>query len=214
MDSRFTGMTKPMKHTLAPLPYAYNALEPFIDAKTLEIHHSKHHQSYVDKLNAALEKYPELQDKTVEELIKELDILPEAIRTIVRNNAGGHFSHTLYWSTMSPTAEEYVPEELGKALVETFGSIVAFKEQFSKVATNLFGSGWVWLVVDTNKKPKIVSTTGHDNPLMTGDIPLMVIDIWEHAYYLKYQNRRAEYIENWWNVLDWKAVEKNYKALQ
>lgn len=203
-----------MKHTLAPLPYAYNALEPFIDAKTLEIHHGKHHQSYIDKLNAALEKYPDLQDKTVEELIKELDTLPEAIRTIVRNNAGGHFSHTLYWNTMSPTAEEYVPEELGKALVETFGSIIAFKEQFSKVATNLFGSGWVWLAVDTNKTPKIVSTPGHDSPLMTGDIPLMVIDVWEHAYYLKYQNRRAEYIENWWNVLDWKAVEKNYTALQ
>lgn len=203
-----------MKHTLTPLPYAYDALEPFIDAKTLEIHYGKHHQSYVDKLNVALEAYPDLQDKTVEELIKELDAIPEAIRTIIRNNAGGHFNHTLYWNTMSPTAEEYVPEELGKALVETFGSIVAFKEQFSKVATNLFGSGWVWLVIDANNMPKIVSTAGHDNPLMTGDIPLMVIDVWEHAYYLKYQNRRAEYIENWWNVLDWKAVEKNYGALQ
>lgn len=203
-----------MKHTLPPLPYAYDALEPFIDAKTLEIHHTKHHQSYVDKLNAALEAYPDLQDKTVEDLIRSLDDIPETIRTIVRNNAGGHFSHTLYWNTMSPTAEEYVPKELGKALVETFGSIVAFKEQFSKVATNLFGSGWVWLVIDEDNMPKIVSTAGHDNPLMTGGIPLMVIDVWEHAYYLKYQNRRAEYIENWWNVLDWKAVEKNYKALR
>jgi len=211
-------------HTLPPLPYAYNALEPFIDAKTLEIHHTKHHQSYVNKLNAALEKYPELQSKTVEGLIKSLDEIPEAIRTTVRNNAGGHFSHTLYWNTMSPTAEEYIPEKLGKAIVETFGSIVEFKEQFSKAAVNVFGSGWVWLalsnpepveglVVTTNKKLKIVSTQGHDSPLMTGDKPLMVIDVWEHAYYLHYQNRRPEYIQNWWNIVDWKAVEKNYNSL-
>ena len=204
-----------MKHTLTPLPYAYNALEPFIDAKTLEIHYTKHHQAYVDKLNAALEKYPELQDKTVEELIASLDEIPETIRTAVRNNAGGHFSHTLYWNIMSPTAEEYVPENLGKAIVETFGSIVAFKDQFSKAAANLFGSGWVWLVLskaDAAEKLKIVSTQGHDSPLMTGDTPLMVIDVWEHAYYLHYQNRRPEYIQNWWNVVDWKAVEKNYNA--
>ena len=200
-------------HTLPPLPYAYNALEPFIDAKTLEIHHGKHHQSYVDKLNAALEKYPELQSKTVEELIKSLDEIPEAIRTTVRNNAGGHFSHTLYWNTMSPTAEEYIPEKLGKAIVETFGSIVEFKEQFSKAAANVFGSGWVWLAVTTNGKLKIVSTQGHDSPLMTGDKPLMVIDVWEHAYYLHYQNRRPEYIQNWWNIVDWKAVERNYNSL-
>ena len=211
-------------HTLPPLPYAYNALEPFIDAKTLEIHHTKHHQSYVNKLNAALEKYPELQSKTVEGLIKSLDEIPEAIRTTVRNNAGGHFSHTLYWNTMSPTAEEYIPEKLGKAIVETFGSIVEFKEQFSKAAANVFGSGWVWLalsnpepveglVVTTNKKLKIVSTQGHDNPLMTDDKPLMVIDVWEHAYYLHYQNRRPEYIQNWWNIVDWKAVERNYNSL-
>nr|8AVN_A Chain A, Superoxide dismutase [Candidatus Wolfebacteria bacterium GW2011_GWB1_47_1]8AVN_B Chain B, Superoxide dismutase [Candidatus Wolfebacteria bacterium GW2011_GWB1_47_1] len=202
-----------MKHELPPLPYAYNALEPFIDAKTLEIHHTKHHQSYVDKLNAALEKYPDLQDKTVEELIKSLNELPEEIRTTVRNNAGGHFSHTLYWNIMNPATQEYIPEELGNALVETFGSIIAFKEQFSKAAANIFGSGWVWLAADANKKLKIVSTTGQDNPLMTGDAPLMGIDIWEHAYYLHYQNRRPEYIENWWNVLDWKAVEERYNAL-
>lgn len=195
-------------HTLPPLPYAYNALEPFIDAKTLEIHYDKHHRSYVDKLNAALEKYPELQEKTVEELIRSLEDIPEAIRTTVRNNAGGHFSHTLYWNTMDPTAEEYVPENLGKAIVETFGSIIAFKEQFSKAAINLFGSGWVWLVLSNAGALKIVSTQGHDNPLMTGDKPLMVIDVWEHAYYLKYQNRRQEYIQNWWNVVDWKAVDQ------
>ncbi|KKT43849.1 MAG: Superoxide dismutase [Candidatus Wolfebacteria bacterium GW2011_GWE2_44_13] len=198
-------------HQLSPLPYAYNALEPFIDARTLEIHHSKHHQSYVDKLNTALEKYPELQDKTAEELIAMLDEIPETIRTTVRNNAGGHFSHTFYWNCMSPTAQEDIPEELGKAIVDDFGSIVAFKEQFTVAATNLFGSGWVWLVFDaTNKKLTITSTQGHDNPLMTGDTPLMVIDIWEHAYYLHYQNRRAEYIQNWWNVLDWKVVGQNY----
>lgn len=197
-------------HTLPELSYAYDALEPFIDAKTLEIHHTKHHRSYVDKLNTALEKYPDLHDMSVEELIISLDALPEEIRTAVRNNAGGHFAHTLYWNIMSPTAEEYVPEELGKALVETFGSIVAFKEQFSKAAANAFGSGWVWLVEGTDKSLKITTTTGHDNPLMTGDRPLMVIDVWEHAYYLHYQNRRPEYIENWWNVLDWGAVEKIY----
>lgn len=198
-------------HTLPQLPYKYNALEPFIDAKTLEIHHSKHHQSYVDKLNAALEKYPELQEKSVEELIASLDVIPEAIRTTVRNNAGGHLSHTVYWNCMSPTAQEDIPEELGKALIDNFGSIVTFKEQFTTAATNLFGSGWVWLVLsNTDKKLKIVSTQGHDNPYMTGDSPLMVIDIWEHAYYLQYQNKRAEYITSWWNVLDWKAVEQQY----
>ena len=209
-------------YTLPQLPYAYNALEPFIDAKTVEIHYTKHHQSYVAKLNAALETYPDLQDKTVEELIKSLDKIPEAIRTTVRNNAGGHFSHSLYWSIMNPAAQEDIPEEFGKTLVETFGSIAAFKEQFSAAAASLFGSGWVWLVLsgaeglaaDADKKLKIVSTQGHDSPLMTGDSPLMVIDIWEHAYYLHYQNRRPEYIENWWNIVDWKAVEKNYNALQ
>ncbi|EKD23956.1 MAG: hypothetical protein ACD_81C00138G0010, partial [uncultured bacterium] len=148
---------------------------------------------------------------TAEELIAMLDEIPETIRTTVRNNAGGHFSHTFYWNCMSPTAQEDIPEELGKAIVDDFGSIVAFKEQFTVAATNLFGSGWVWLVFDaTNKKLTITSTQGHDNPLMTGDTPLMVIDIWEHAYYLHYQNRRAEYIQNWWNVLDWKVVGQNY----
>ena len=201
---------KYMKHELAPLPYAYNALEPFIDAKTLEIHHGKHHRSYVDKLNAVLEKYPELQDKSVEDLIGSLDDIPEAIRTAVRNNAGGHFSHTLYWNTMNPTAEEYVPEKLGKAIVETFGSIIAFKEQFSKAATNVFGSGWVWLVINKAGTLEIISTQGHDSPLMTGSTPLLVIDVWEHAYYLKYQNRRTEYIQAWWNVVNWDAVGDRY----
>lgn len=200
-----------MKHELAPLPYAYDALEPFIDAKTLEIHHGKHHQSYVDKLNAALADHPELQEKTVEELIVSLDTIPEAIRTTVRNNAGGHFSHTFYWESMSPTAQEDIPEDLGKALIEQFGSVATFKEQFTTAATNLFGSGWVWLALSKTEGLKIVSTQGHDSPLMTGDIPLMVIDIWEHAYYLKCQNRRAEYIQNWWNVLDWKKVTERYE---
>ncbi len=213
-----------MKHTLPQLPYAYDALEPFIDARTLEIHHTKHHQSYVDKLNAALADHPELQDKTVEELIGMLDKIPEAIRTTVRNNAGGHFSHSLYWSIMSPTAQKEIPQELEQAIIRTFGTVDGFKGQFSAAAAALFGSGWVWLVLtrpepaeglalsETDKHLKIVSTAGHDNPLMTGDHPLMVLDVWEHAYYLHYQNRRPEYIENWWNIVDWKAVGNNYSA--
>lgn len=203
-----------MKHELPPLPYAYDALEPFIDAKTLEIHHGKHHQAYVDKLNIALEQYPDLQNKTVEELITSLQEIPETICTTVRNNAGGHFSHTFYWNIMSPTAKEDIPGALGKTLIENFGSIVAFKEQFTTAATNLFGSGWVWLAADGEKKLKIISTQGHDSPLMTGDSPLMVIDIWEHAYYLKCQNRRVEYIQNWWNVLDWNKVTEYFEKLQ
>lgn len=202
-----------MKHELPPLPYTYDALEPFIDAKTLEIHHTKHHQSYVDKLNAALENYPDLHDMTVEELITSLDELPEEIRTVVRNNAGGHFSHTLYWNSMRQSTEESIPEALEVALIETFGSVAAFKEQFSKAAASFFGSGWVWLTADADKKLKIVSTPGHDSPLMAGETPLMVIDVWEHAYYLKYQNRRPEYIENWWKILDWEAVAANYSEL-
>ncbi len=203
-----------MKHKLPPLPYAYDALEPFIDAKTLEIHHGKHHQTYVDKLNAALEQHPELQERTVEELITSLDEIPETIRTAVRNNAGGHFSHTLYWNCMAPHAQKEIPETMQKALTESFGSVETFKEQFTAAATNLFGSGWVWLAADANKKLKIVSTQGHDSPLMTGDRPIMVIDIWEHAYYLHYQNRRPEYILNWWNVLDWNNVTERYEDLR
>jgi Fe-Mn family superoxide dismutase len=203
-----------MQHTLPQLPYPYDALEPFIDTKTLEIHHGKHHQAYVDKLNTALESYPDLQNKTVEELIASLDAIPEAIRTTVRNNAGGHFSHTLYWNCMGPAkGQGETPETMQNALTESFGTVETFKEQFTAAATNLFGSGWVWLATDASKKFKIVSTQGHDSPLMTGDGPIMVIDIWEHAYYLNYQNRRAEYIQNWWNVLDWNKVAKRYEGL-
>lgn len=203
-----------MKHTLPKLPYAYDALEPFIDTKTLEIHHGKHHQAYVDKLNTALEAYPELQGKSVEELIMSLSEIPEAIRTTVRNNAGGHFSHTLYWNCMAPYAQKEIPESMQKALMESFESVEVFKEQFTAAATNLFGSGWVWLAMDADKKLKITSTKGHDSPLMKEESPIMVIDIWEHAYYLKYQNRRPEYIRNWWNVLDWDKVTKHYEDLQ
>ena len=200
-----------MTHELPKLPYSYDALEPYIDAKTMEIHHSKHHQAYVNKLNDALKNYPDLQEKSLEELIRSLNEVPEEIRTAVRNNAGGHFSHSLFWEIMEKDGGE--PKgDLGGAIAAEFGNFTGFKEKFSKEAAGLFGSGWVWLYVDKNDgKLKIGQTPGHDNPIMVGSEPVMVLDVWEHAYYLKYQNRRPEYVENWWNVVNWEEAENKYK---
>ena len=191
-----------MKHELPKLPYAYDALEPYIDAKTMELHHTKHHQTYVDKLNAALEKYPELQGRPVEELLMDLANLKvdEADRTAIRNHGGGHFNHTLFWKILDPSNTK--DELLSKEIISTFGSLDEFKKQFTDSATKLFGSGWTWLARD-NKNSKLViqNLPMQDAPIMTGLQPMFGLDVWEHAYYLKYQNRRPEYIENWWKAL-------------
>ena len=188
-----------MKHILPSLPYDYSALEPYIDEQTMTIHHTKHHQAYVDKLNGALEGHDELQNKTVEELVKNIDSIPEAIRTAVRNHGGGHLNHSFFWNIMKNDSQ--VPEsEIDGAIRRKFGSFEKFKELFSNAATGVFGSGWAWLAV-SNGQLEITTTPNQDSPLTQGKIPVLGIDVWEHAYYLKYQNRRAEYVENWWKVL-------------
>ncbi len=201
-----------MAHVLPPLPYSYDALEPYIDARTMEIHHTKHHQGYVDKLNAALEKHPELFNKTVEQLLEDLDAVPEDIRTAVRNNGGGHANHSLFWPCMSPEGGRKPEGELANKIEETFGSFENFKELFSTEAANRFGSGWAWLCVDRSNDLIVLSTPNQDTPLSQGLKPILGLDVWEHAYYLKYQNRRVEYIQNWWNIVNWAQVIKNYNS--
>lgn len=200
-----------MKHELPKLPYDYNALEPYVDEQTMNIHHTKHHQAYVNNLNAALDKHPELSDKTLLELIKDLSSVPEDIRTAVRNNGGGHLNHSMFWTLMQK-AEGQMPEgAILEAINEKFGSFEEFKDVFSKAATTRFGSGWAWLVLKDGKLD-VVSTANQDNPISDGLVPVLGLDVWEHAYYLKYQNRRPEYIENWFNVVNWKEVSKLYEA--
>ncbi|NCC78886.1 MAG: superoxide dismutase [Clostridia bacterium] len=199
-----------MKHELPKLPYDYNALEPYVDAQTMEIHYSKHHNGYVTKLNGALEKYPELQEKSLKELLTDLNAIPEDIRGAVRNNGGGHMNHSLFWTVMKK-AEGQKPEgELLEAINEKFGSFEEFKTVFSDAAATRFGSGWAWLVVKDGKL-EVMSTPNQDNPVSEGYEPILGLDVWEHAYYLKYQNRRPEYIENWFNVVNWEEVSKLYK---
>jgi Fe-Mn family superoxide dismutase len=197
-----------MPHTLAPLPYAFDALEPHIDATTMQIHHGKHHQAYVNNLNAALDKHPELHTRGLEELLGGLNDVPDDIRTAVRNNGGGHWNHTFFWGIMAANAGGEPSGAIGDAIKSSFGEFGKFKEQFAAAGTGRFGSGWAWLVKDGNKL-SITSTPNQDNPLMDGrktsDI-LLGLDVWEHAYYLKYQNRRPDYIAAWWNVVNWNAV--------
>ncbi|OUM86872.1 MAG: superoxide dismutase [Bacillus thermozeamaize] len=197
------------KHELPALPYAFDALEPHIDAQTMEIHHGRHHATYVNNLNAALEGHPELQQKSVEELISDLNSIPESIRTAVRNNGGGHANHSLFWEIMSPQGGGAPTGALAEDINKTFGSFEKFKEEFTKAATGRFGSGWAWLVVDGGKLA-VMSTPNQDNPLMEGKTPILGLDVWEHAYYLKYQNRRPDYIAAWWNVVNWDAVNERY----
>jgi len=198
-----------MTHTLPNLPYDYNALEPYIDEMTMRIHHTKHHQAYIDKLNAALEGYKDLQRKTAEDLIRNLNTIPEAIRTAVRNHGGGHANHSFFWPVMSP--EKQSPDgEIADAIAKKFSSVDKFKELFSNSAATLFGSGWAWLVV-SNGSLEIMTTPNQDSPLTQGKLPILGIDVWEHAYYLLYKSQRAEYIKNWWNVVNWQQVEKHYK---
>lgn len=194
--------------TLPSLPYDYSALEPHIDARTMEVHHSKHHQAYVDKTNAALEGV-EWADKSIEEIIANLNQIPEKIRGAVRNNGGGVLNHNIFWSVMSPDGGGEPTGKIGDAIDDAFGSLDSFKEKFSEAATTRFGSGWAWLVVDDGKL-EVMNTPNQDSPLTEGKTPLLTLDIWEHAYYLKYQNRRPEYIEAWWEVVNWEEVERRF----
>lgn len=197
-----------MSHTLPQLPYAYDALEPYIDAKTMEIHHTKHHQVYIDKLNAALEKYPDLAEKPVEDLLKDLNEIPEDIRMAVKNHGGGHYNHSLFWQLMTPE-KSIMGDDLEKAIRDSFGSVEEFKKQFSEAALGRFGSGWAW-VTKNDDKLEIMSTANQDSPISEGKTPLLGLDVWEHAYYLKYQNRRQEYVENFWKVVNWQEVTKRF----
>ena len=195
-----------MPYVLPPLPYAFDALEPHIDARTMEIHHGKHHQAYITNVNAALESHPDLLKKPVEELVAGLNTLPEAVRTAVRNNGGGHANHSLFWTVMGPSKGGEPVGALGKAIAAAFGDFAAFKDAFSKAAMGRFGSGWAWLVTDKAGKLQVVSTANQDSPLTDGAKPVLGLDVWEHAYYLNYQNRRADYVAAWWNVVNWDEV--------
>lgn len=191
--------------TLPALPYSFDALEPYIDARTMEIHHDKHHQGYVNKLNAALADSPDLQAMPLEKLLANLDSVPETIRTAVRNNGGGHLNHSLFWQMMSPNGGKQDKGKVGEAIDATFGSFESFQKEFASKAGGQFGSGWAWLVVDDGKL-EVVSTANQDTPISEGKQPILGIDVWEHAYYLKYQNMRASYVNAWWNVVNWNYV--------
>ncbi|MCD1023579.1 superoxide dismutase [Enterococcus montenegrensis] len=199
-----------MAYTLPELPYAYDALEPYIDVETMHLHHDKHHNTYVTNLNAALEKYPELAEKSVEELIAYMDEIPADIRTAVQNNGGGHANHTFFWEIMAPNAGGAPTGSLKDAIDETFGSFEDFKNEFKTAATGRFGSGWAWLVVD-NGKLAIMSTANQDSPLMEGKTPIIGLDVWEHAYYLKYKNVRPDYIAAFWEVVNWDKANEHFE---
>jgi len=198
-----------MAFTLPALPYANDALEPHIDAKTMEIHHDKHHQAYVNNLNAAIEKAPELQGKSLDDLMRGINSVPESVRTAVRNNGGGHWNHSLFWQIMGPGKGGEPSGKLADAIKSAFGDFSKFKEQFAAAGTGRFGSGWAWLINDGGKL-SITSTPNQDNPLMEGKNAILGLDVWEHAYYLKYQNKRPDYISAWWNVVNWDAVAERY----
>jgi Fe-Mn family superoxide dismutase len=199
-----------MAFKLPDLPYAKDALEPHIDARTMEIHHDKHHAGYVNKLNGALEKHPELNGKSVQELLRNIESIPADIRTAVQNNGGGHANHALFWELMSPNGGGQPSGDLGSAINQTFGGFDAFKQAFATAAAGRFGSGWAWLVVDAFGHLQVYSTANQDSPMMQGHTPILGLDVWEHAYYLHYQNRRPDYIEAFWNVVDWNKVAANY----
>jgi len=201
-----------MAHQLPPLPYATNALEPHIDAQTMEIHHGRHHNTYVTNLNAALDKHPELHNKSLNELIGDLDSVPEDIRTAVRNNGGGHANHSLFWTIIGPNGGGQPTGALASAIDSELGGFEKFKETFSQAAATRFGSGWAWLAVGKDGKLKVYSTANQDSPIMEGDTPILGLDVWEHAYYLKYQNKRPDYIAAFWNVVNWNEVGKLYEA--
>ncbi|RRJ63808.1 superoxide dismutase [Paenibacillus oralis] len=201
-----------MAHELPALPYPANALEPYIDEQTMNIHHDRHHNTYVTNLNAALESAPELQNKSVEELISGLDSVPENIRTAVRNNGGGHANHSLFWTVIGPGGGGAPSGAVASSIDSDLGGFDKFKEEFTKAATTRFGSGWAWLVVGKDGKLAVTSTPNQDNPLSEGQTPILGLDVWEHAYYLKYQNKRPDYIAAFWNVINWDEVNRRYEA--
>jgi Fe-Mn family superoxide dismutase len=202
-----------MAFELPKLPYAEDALEPYIDAQTMNLHHTKHHQTYVTNLNGAIDKHPELANKSLEELLSDLNAIPEDIRMVVRNHGGGTYNHNLFWEIMGPKMSPTPSADLLKALEGSFGSLDAFKDELTKAATGRFGSGWAWLVKKGDGLA-VVSTANQDSPLSEGMTPILGIDVWEHAYYLKYQNRRPEYITNWWNVVNWNEVARRYDEVR
>ena len=201
-----------MAFELPALPYATNALEPHIDARTMEIHHGKHHNAYVTNLNKALEGHPDLQSKSIEQLLTSLDSIPEAIRGAVRNNGGGHYNHSMFWQIMGPGKGGEPTGDLAAAINTAFGSFAAFKEKFAAAGVGRFGSGWAWLIADKGGAVSITSTPNQDNPISEGKTAILGVDVWEHAYYLNYQNRRPDYIAAWWNVVNWDEVAKRYAA--
>lgn len=200
-------------YVLAPLPYAFDALEPYIDARTMELHYTKHHQGYVDNLNKALANHPELANLSIDALVAKVHDLPEAIRTAVRNHGGGHANHTLFWQLMKKTGDAQPHGPLAQEIAKAFGSYEQFKVQFSDAAKGRFGSGWAWLVLNTDGKLEITSTANQDSPLSDGRYPLLALDVWEHAYYLKYQNRRPDYIDAWWSVVNWDVVAERFNQV-
>lgn len=202
-------------YELAPLPFAYDALEPYIDAETMHLHHDKHHQAYVNNLNAALEKYPELTNQSIETLLTKLTELPEAIQTAVKNNGGGHANHDLFWKILTPPHQVEPAGAIKAAINKTFGDFETFKAAFKKAALGQFGSGWAWLVLNADQQLEICATPNQDSPLSAGKIPLIGLDVWEHAYYKKYSNLRADYVDAFWQVLNWQVINDCYqKALK
>jgi len=203
-----------MAHELPALPYDYSALEPTIDAQTMKLHHDMHHAAYVKNLNAALEKHPDLQSRKVEELLRDLNSVPEDIRTAVRNNAGGHMNHTMFWKIMKPKGGGEPSGQIGEVIKKSFGNLKDFQTKFNDAGTKQFGSGWVWLVGKSNGEFQVISTPNQDNPISQGLFPIMGNDVWEHAYYLKYNNRRPEYLAAWWNVVNWDEINQRLQVFQ
>jgi Fe-Mn family superoxide dismutase len=198
------------EHTLPPLPYPYEALEPHIDTTTMQIHHDKHHATYVNNLNAALKEQPDLQAKSAEQLIRDIESVPENIRTAVRNNGGGHLNHTLFWEIMTPGGPSAPSGDLAQAIQTAFGGVDQLKAAINDAGAKRFGSGWAWLVSDGAGTLSVISTPNQDSPLMEGKTPVLGVDVWEHAYYLNYQNRRPDYLSAWWNTVNWDKVAENY----
>jgi Fe-Mn family superoxide dismutase len=199
-----------MAYELPPLPYDYNALEPYIDTQTMQLHHDKHHQTYVTNVNNALQGHDQLASMSVDDLLRNISQVPENIRTAVQNNAGGHSNHSMFWTIMKPNGGGQPTGDLASAIQQAFGSFDAFKTAFNDAGAKRFGSGWVWVVLDTSGKLQVISTANQDSPLMNGMYPVMGNDVWEHAYYLKYQNRRPEYLNAWWNVVNWDEIARRY----
>ena len=198
------------EYTLPPLPYPYEALEPHIDTQTMQIHHDKHHQTYVTNLNNALKTHPDLQSKSPEQLMRDIDSVPEDIRAAVRNNGGGHVNHTLFWEIMTPGGPGEPSGELATAIQTAFGGVDQLKQAVNDAGAKRFGSGWAWVVTDASGALSVTSTANQDNPLMEGKTPILGVDVWEHSYYLKYQNRRPDYLQAWWNTVNWNKVAENY----